>query len=93
MNLGIEDACVFAECAAVALQGERRRLEDFGRSRHKVHRKVIGRIKVLTKLARGQPGLVGGLRHCLIPGMTKFPPTSHSMLELLTGLDHVVRLS
>ena len=93
MNLGIEDACVFAECAAVALQGERRRLKDFGRSRHKVHRKVIGRIKVLTKLARGQPGLVGGLRHCLIPGMTKFPPTSHSMLELLTGLDHVVRLS
>jgi 2-polyprenyl-6-methoxyphenol hydroxylase-like FAD-dependent oxidoreductase len=41
MNLGIEDAYVFAECAAEALQGAWGRLEDFGRLRHEVHHKVI----------------------------------------------------
>ena len=92
MNLGIEDAWVFAECAADALQGKGGRLEDYGRLRREVHRKVIGRVKALTQLARGQPDLVGALRRYLIPGMTKFPPTAHPMLELLTGLDHEVRL-
>jgi 2-polyprenyl-6-methoxyphenol hydroxylase-like FAD-dependent oxidoreductase len=93
MNLGIEDAWVFAEYAAEALHGEWGRVEDFGRLRHGVHHKVISRIKALTELARGQPDLVGALRRYLIPGMTKFPPTAHAMLNLLTGLDHEVRLT
>lgn len=90
MNLGIEDAYVFAEYAAEALTGRWDRLEDYGRARHKVHSSVVSRISALTKLARGQPDIVGALRHYLIPGMTKFPPTAHAMLELLTGLDHEV---
>ncbi|MBV8107884.1 MAG: FAD-dependent monooxygenase [Hyphomicrobiales bacterium] len=92
MNLGIEDAYVFAECAAEALQGQGGRLEDFGRMRRQVHRKVIGRIRALTELARGQPDFVGALRRYLLPGMVKFPPTAHPMLRLLTGLDHEVTL-
>jgi 2-polyprenyl-6-methoxyphenol hydroxylase-like FAD-dependent oxidoreductase len=92
MNLGIEDAYVFAECASDALQGRWRRLEDFGRLRREVHHKVIGRIRALTRLARGQPDLVGALRRYLIPGVTKFPPTAAPTIQLLTGLDHEVRL-
>jgi len=93
MNLGIEDAYVFAECAADALQGEWDRLDDFDCLRREVHHKVIGRVKALTELARGQPDLVGALRRYLIPGMTKFPPRAYAMTDLLTGIDHEVRLS
>jgi 2-polyprenyl-6-methoxyphenol hydroxylase-like FAD-dependent oxidoreductase len=91
MNLGIEDAYVFADCARDALAGRWDRLEDYGRLRHQVHRKVIWRIWALTKLARGQPEFMGMLRHYLIPAMTRFPPVCHAMLQLLTGLDHDVR--
>lgn len=91
MNLGIEDAYVFSECAAEMLSGQSHRLEDYGRLRRKVHHSVIEGIKALTEFARGQPNLVGALRDFLIPGMTKFPPTAHAMTKLLTGLDHEVR--
>ena len=88
MNLGIEDAYVFAECAVEALGGKLERLGDYGRLRRTVHERIISRIKALTELARGQPDLVGALRRYLLPGATKFPPTAHAMIALLTGLDH-----
>jgi 2-polyprenyl-6-methoxyphenol hydroxylase-like FAD-dependent oxidoreductase len=90
MNLGIEDAYVFAKCAADELKGGDRRLADYGRIRHAVHDSVVERIKKLTQLARGRPELVALLRHYLIPGMTRFPPTAHQMMKLVTGLDHAV---
>ena len=90
MNLGIEDAFVFADCAVDALAGRMERLADYGRLRRPVHQSVISRVKTLTELARGQPDIVGWLRGMLIPGLTKFPPTAHAMLDLLTGLDHPV---
>jgi len=92
MNLGIEDAYVFAECAVGALAGRPGRLEDYGRMRREIHRRVIWRVKALTELARGRPEMVGALRRYVLPGLTKFPPTAHAMLDLLTGLDHEVRL-
>jgi hypothetical protein len=57
-----------------------------------VHQGVVGRIKKLTQLARGQPELVALVRRYLIPGMTRFPPTAHQMMELVTGLDHEVEI-
>jgi 2-polyprenyl-6-methoxyphenol hydroxylase-like FAD-dependent oxidoreductase len=92
MNLGVEDAWVFAECAADFLAGQPERLEDYGRLRHAVHERVVRRIRLLTELARGQPGLVGLLREHLIPGLTRFGPSAHAMVALLTGLDHEVRI-
>jgi 2-polyprenyl-6-methoxyphenol hydroxylase-like FAD-dependent oxidoreductase len=91
MNLGIEDAWVFAECAADSLAGQPGRLEDYGRLRHAVHERVVSRIRLLTELARGRPGLVGLLREHLLPGLTRFGPSAHAMVALLTGLDHEVR--
>jgi 2-polyprenyl-6-methoxyphenol hydroxylase-like FAD-dependent oxidoreductase len=67
MNLGIEDAYVFAECAVEALGGQLGRLHDFGRLRGQVHHTVISRVRTLTELARGQPDLVGALRRYVLP--------------------------
>lgn len=93
MNLGVEDAYVFAECAAGALAGNWRRLEQFGQLRRDAHRQVVGRIKALSELARGRSSFGRALRRILIPAIIKFPPAAAAMRALLTGLDHDVRTS
>jgi len=92
MNLGIEDAYVFAACAADALNGQWQRLQDFQRLRRPVHHAVIRRIRLLTELARGRPRMLGAMRRPLLLGVTHFPPALHAMVALLTGLDHEVCL-
>jgi 2-polyprenyl-6-methoxyphenol hydroxylase-like FAD-dependent oxidoreductase len=92
MNLGIEDAYVFAACAVDALNGHQERPNDFHRLRQHVHHSVIRRVRTLTELARGRPRVVGALRGPLLSGVTRFPPAAHTMVALLTGLDHDVRL-
>ncbi len=91
MNLGIEDAYVFAACAADALQGVTSRFQDYGRLRGPVHRSVVNRMDKLTALARGRPDWVGTLRHFLIPGMTSFGPIEHRMRDFITGIDHPLK--
>jgi 2-polyprenyl-6-methoxyphenol hydroxylase-like FAD-dependent oxidoreductase len=91
MNLGIEDAYVFADCAADALNDHWDRLDDFGRLRHEVHAKVVGRVRALTTLARGRSSFVRTMRRHVIPAIIKFPPAAHAMVGLLTGLDHDVK--
>ena len=88
MNLGIEDAYVFAACAADALGGRWERLEEYHRLRHPVQKSVVDHIRTLTTFARGQPDIVGGLRKLVLPGLAKFGPTAHFMTRMLTGLDH-----
>jgi len=51
-----------AELIPGSRRSGRERIEDTGRLRHEVHRKVISRVKALTELERGQPDLVGALR-------------------------------
>lgn len=92
MNLGIEDAWVYAHCASDFLAGQTERLEDHGRLRHAVHKRLVHRIRLLTTLARGQPGVVGMVRDQLIPRLVKFGPSAHAMVAMLTGLDSEVRL-
>jgi 2-polyprenyl-6-methoxyphenol hydroxylase-like FAD-dependent oxidoreductase len=91
MNLGIEDAFVFAACAADALAGDMARLDDYAHLRHPVHARVVARMDRLTSLARGRPGWVGHLRHFLIPALTNFGPLAHIMREFITGLDYPTR--
>ena len=92
MNLGIEDAFVFAHCAIDALNGNPKRLSDYGELRHDVHARVVGHIDKLLRLARGQPAIVGLLRRFAIPAMTNFGPTRRAMIELFTGLDHPIKI-
>lgn len=91
MNLGIEDAYVFAACAADALAGRWERLGEYERLRHPVQRQVVARIHAVTAFARGRPDLVGALRRFVIPGLTLFSPAAHLMARTLTGLDHELR--
>jgi 2-polyprenyl-6-methoxyphenol hydroxylase-like FAD-dependent oxidoreductase len=93
MNLGIEDAFVFAHCAADALNGDLKRLSDYGTLRHDVHARVVGRIDRLTRLARGQPAIVGMLRRFVMPAIIAFGPTRRAMTELVTGLDHPIKIA
>jgi 2-polyprenyl-6-methoxyphenol hydroxylase-like FAD-dependent oxidoreductase len=88
MNLGIEDAYVFAACAADALAGRWERLDDYERLRHPLQRQVVDRIHAVTAFVRGRPDLVGGLRRFVLPGLARFGPTAHLMARTLTGLDH-----
>lgn len=92
MNLGIEDAFVFAHCALDVLGGDPKRLSDYGKLRHDVHVRVVGQVDKLLRLARGQPTIVGLLRRFAIPAMTTFGPTRRAMIKLFTGLDHPIEV-
>ena len=68
INLGIEDAFVFAHCATDALHGDLQRLTEYGLLRHDVHAGVVAGVDRLTRLARGQPAILGLLRRFVMPG-------------------------
>ena len=52
MNLGIEDAFVYAACAADFLAGEAGRLDDYDRIRRPVDAAVVDRVRRLTGMVR-----------------------------------------
>jgi 3-(3-hydroxy-phenyl)propionate hydroxylase len=90
MNLGIEDAYVYAGCAADALAGRRDAIDNYAKLWHPVHKTVVGRMDYLTILARGTPEWVGLMRRYLFPTMAGFGPVTRLMRKFLTGLDHPV---
>lgn len=92
MNLGMEDAYVYAACAEDVIKGRTERMKDYSRLRHPVHKTVVGRMDQLTTLARGRPNWVGLLRHYLIPTIAGVGPLTRIMRDFLTGLDHPIRL-
>lgn len=91
MNLGIEDAFVYAACAADALGGRLDRIADYGRLRHAVHKTAVARIKRLTLMARGRPGVVSVARRYILPEITRIGPAARAMARVATGLDHPVQ--
>jgi 2-polyprenyl-6-methoxyphenol hydroxylase-like FAD-dependent oxidoreductase len=91
MNLGVEDAYVFADCAADALAGQRSRLVNYAQLRHPVHRQVVRRVEALTRLMRGQPASLRELRDALVPRLLRFGPARRQFLRVAGGLDHPVR--
>jgi 2-polyprenyl-6-methoxyphenol hydroxylase-like FAD-dependent oxidoreductase len=91
MNLGIEDAWVFADCAADALGGRLSRLASYPPLRHPVHRQVVRRIAALTRLMHGRPASLRELRDILVPRLIHFGPARRQFLRVAGGLDHPVR--
>jgi 2-polyprenyl-6-methoxyphenol hydroxylase-like FAD-dependent oxidoreductase len=81
MNLGIEDAWVFSQ---MLIRGE---LADYGAQRYKVDRRVVKRIELLSRLARGESAGSRTLRSVL-PAIAHVPLMRSRMLTMLTGLDH-----
>jgi len=84
MNLGIEDAWVFAELAA------RSRLEDYAALRRPVDAALVKRIRRMTWMARGQSPLSRFLRRTMLPFALQIPILRQPMLRMFTGLDHAL---
>ena len=90
MNLGIEDAFVYAACAADFLNGEAGRLEDYHRIRHPVDAAVVDRVRGLTGMVRNTSPLADWLKGLVPPLISHLPFALNAGLRVGMGLDHPV---
>lgn len=90
MNLGIEDAFVYAACAADFLNDEAGRLEDYHRIRHPVDAAVVDRVRSLTGLVRNTSPLADWLKGVVPPLLSHLPFAMNAGLRVGMGLDHPV---
>lgn len=90
MNLGIEDAFVYAVCAADFLNGEPRRVEDYNRIRHPVDAAVVERVRGLTNMIRNTSPLADWLKGVVPPLISHLPFVLNAGLRVGMGLDHPV---
>lgn len=88
MNLGIEDAWVFAECAARALGGTVAQLQAYADLRRAVDGQVVRKVATLTRLMGGHQPALRRLRDALLPQALKLAPLRRLMIRTLAGLDH-----
>lgn len=91
MNLGIEDAYVYAACAADALAGEIGRMNDYANLRHAVHKAVVRRIGVLTRMVHGRPPWLRWLRDEVVPIAGRLAFARNQMMRTADGLDHPLK--
>lgn len=91
MNLGIEDAWVFADCAVDAMGGKLERLQEYAELRQPVDRQVVHRVAALTRLMCGRPPSLRLLRDILAPHLIKLPPVRRRLLQTMAGVDHPLR--
>jgi 2-polyprenyl-6-methoxyphenol hydroxylase-like FAD-dependent oxidoreductase len=92
MNLGIEDAYVFAHCAKAFLDGDGGKLAAYGAERLDVDRGVVRRVRRLTNGVRatGEPGRT--LRRLVLPLAAKVPALRNTVARQGFGLDHPLRI-
>ncbi|WP_449428246.1 FAD-dependent oxidoreductase [Rhodanobacter umsongensis] len=88
MNLGIEDAWVFADCAADAIAGKLERMQEYAELRLPVDRQVVHRVAALTRLMRGRPMALRWLRDTVVPAAIRLPAVRRRILQTVAGLDH-----
>jgi len=91
MNLGIEDAFVFADCCADFLSGQTDRLDDYGRIRQPVDAAVVSRVRGLTSIVRDTSARADWMRRGLLPVAARLPIVVNRVLRIGMGLDHPVR--
>jgi 2-polyprenyl-6-methoxyphenol hydroxylase-like FAD-dependent oxidoreductase len=82
MNLGLEDAWVFAELVRAD------RLSDYDRRRRPVDRRVVRQVELLSRVVAAESPLYRFLRTFLFPAATHVPFVRARMVRTLTGLDH-----
>lgn len=92
MNLGIEDAFVFAACADDFLRGESGRLEDYDRLRHPVDAAVVRNVRAMTSAVRNTSPLANLAKRTLPPITARLPLLINRVLPVGMGLDHPVAL-
>ncbi len=86
MNLGLEDAWVFAQLVRAG------RLSEYDRRRHAVDRRVVRQVKVLSRVIAAESWFPRLVRAVLSPTALKLPFLRGRMLRTLTGLDHELPL-
>ncbi len=84
MNLGIEDAWQFA---ALHKAG---RLEEYGIIRREVDQRVVKRVEMMTKMARGEAAWQRVARRRLVPVLARLPYAFSQLVKTVNGLDHAV---
>jgi 2-polyprenyl-6-methoxyphenol hydroxylase-like FAD-dependent oxidoreductase len=92
MNLGIEDAFVFAACADDFLKGQTGRIADYDRLRRPVDAAVVQRVRALTGVVRNVSPTAVALKGILPPLVARLPFLINAGLKTGMGLDHPVRI-
>lgn len=92
MNLGIEDAFVFAACAVDALKGEAGRLAVYARLRQAVDGDWVSASRRLTGFVENQSWGARLIKRLAPPIAAAVPPLIDNALKLGMGLDHPVRV-
>jgi 2-polyprenyl-6-methoxyphenol hydroxylase-like FAD-dependent oxidoreductase len=82
MNLGLEDAWVFAELARA------NRLSDYDRLRWTVDRQVVRRVKLISRIAAAESLFYRFVRAYVLPLAIKIPFLRAGIVGAVTGLDH-----
>jgi 2-polyprenyl-6-methoxyphenol hydroxylase-like FAD-dependent oxidoreductase len=82
MNLGIEDAWVFAQLACTD------KLERYDVLRRPVDRSVVRAVALLSRVAAAEPAPMGLVRRFVFPLATRLPFIRRRMVASVTGLDH-----
>lgn len=88
MNLGIEDAFVFAACAKRYLAGETGALAAYGANRRAVDAAVVRRVERLTSAVRARGGAGATVRSLVIPLLSRIKPVQRMVARQGLGLDH-----
>lgn len=88
MNLGIEDAFVFAACAVDALDGDLSRLSDYARLRHAVDDAWVKTSRRLTGFVTDQSVAARMVKRVVPPIAASAPVLIEQGLKRALGLDH-----
>jgi 3-(3-hydroxy-phenyl)propionate hydroxylase len=81
MNLGIEDAWVFAQLV------DRGELNRYHALRYEIGKNVVDRIERVTRTIRGATPWGKAARRLLFPNLLRFKAVRQTMLKTVTGLD------
>jgi 2-polyprenyl-6-methoxyphenol hydroxylase-like FAD-dependent oxidoreductase len=82
MNLGLEDAWVFAELVRT------NRLRAYDQLRRPVDRRVVRRVELLSRLVSAEAGFIRFLRASVFPRAVTLPFLRGLMVRTVSGLDH-----
>ena len=82
MNLGLEDARIFAELA------QTNRLAAYNRLRRPVDSQVVRRVEFISRIVSPESGFYRFLRTFVFPTVIKMPFLPALMVRTVTGLDH-----
>jgi 2-polyprenyl-6-methoxyphenol hydroxylase-like FAD-dependent oxidoreductase len=82
MNLGLEDAFVFAELVRTG------RLSEYDRLRRPIDREVVRRVEFLSQIASAESWFKGLVRSFVLPRAIRIPFIRSRMVGTVAGLDH-----